>query len=68
MASMTTFKRWLQELEDVSRTITSAFDDPWDEETRRSYYEGQPDTWRDSWIDGLTPQEAIESDMSYWEP
>jgi hypothetical protein len=63
-----TFEQWMEELAEVSRKIVAAFAEPWDEELRHDYYEGQSDTWRDSWEDGLTPQEAIESDMSYWEP
>jgi hypothetical protein len=62
------FELWLQGLAEISRKITLAFDQPWDEEERHEYYEGQPDTWRDSWEDGMTPEEAICSDMSYWEP
>lgn len=26
------------------------------------------DCWKDAFTDGLTPQEAVDSDMSYWEP
>lgn len=32
------------------------------------YYMQNGDTWKDAFEDGLTPQEAVESDMSYWEP
>ena len=32
------------------------------------YYMQNGDTWEDAWKDGMTPAEAVESDMSYWEP
>jgi hypothetical protein len=30
-------------------------------------YYMQPETWDDAYKDGLTPEEAVDSDMSYWE-
>jgi hypothetical protein len=33
-----------------------------------NYYMENGDTWKDAWKDGMTPEEAVDSDMSYWEP
>jgi len=38
----------------------------------QGYYLGDEyylqECWKDAWKDGLTPEEAVDSDMSYWEP
>jgi hypothetical protein len=63
-----TFEMWLDALE----VIMKAWDDkhgnlPYDLPLERTGHPGNVNSWRDSYDDGMTPQEAFDSDQTYWE-
>jgi len=58
------FVEWLGALGSASKT----YDTVWaNDQVRAEYYEGQPEAWIDSYDQGLSPKEAIDSDRDYWE-
>jgi hypothetical protein len=58
------FSEWLLALSAASKLteINWATD-----KIRADYYEGQPDAWVDYYDGGDSPEDAIASDLDYWE-
>ncbi len=59
-----TFQEWLKDLITASRETEAVWDK---DETRAEYYEGQPNIWIDAYDDGVSAEDAVAEDMSYWE-
>jgi len=58
-----TFFAWIQELKDASKQSAAGH---WDELTRSSYYEGQPQAWIEYYDGGYSAEDAVDEDRSYW--
>lgn len=63
------FLAWLGELEKVMTAWDAKYGNlPYALPLDRDLTAGNNLCWRDSYDDGMTPQEAFDSDQSYWEP
>ena len=58
-----TYEEFCKQMAAYAKSLTGEENYPGDD-----YYMSNGDTWKDAWQDGMTPEEAVESDMSYWEP
>ena len=64
----TVFVVWLAELEKIMGEWDAKYGNlPYALPLDRAEDNGNVCCWRDSYDDGMTPQQAFESDQSYWE-